>query len=248
MNPLQLSARYLQGYGANRGIQEAVDYGLGAAIGAGGQQLMNWATQGADPNPLLSGALFAPVGAAAVRGRRLNRDIARADDGEDVYTRGALRNAERLGNQIPYPDKIPYLKDLSGIGNRPNPYAQAALLGSLAGMVGGAGTSIYNTVAGGDDIDNNTIAGGLALLGSIAPLTYSAIRSHHMRGDEIKNMDNIGDVFPPVGTSRNPVNPKTGYYGSVGTSYPFDIANAPTSSGRVMAEDRLLDRLFNRSK
>ncbi len=44
MNPLQLSARYLKGYGANRGIQEAVDYGLGAAIGAGGQQLMTWTT------------------------------------------------------------------------------------------------------------------------------------------------------------------------------------------------------------
>lgn len=237
MNPLQLSARYLKGYGANRGIQEAVDYGLGAAIGAGGQQLMNWATPGADPNPLLSGALFSPIGAAAVRGGRLYRDIARAYDGEDVYTRGALRNAERLGNQIPYSDKIPYLKDLPSIGNRPNPYAQAALLGSLAGMVGGAGTSIYNTVAGGDDIDNNLIAGGLALLGGLAPITYSMVRG---RGNTMAS--------EPIGTSRNPVNPRTGYYGSVGTSYPFDIANAPGYSGETIREDKLLDRLFNRSK
>ena len=234
MNPLQLSARYLKGYGANRGIQEAVDYGLGAAIGAGGQQLMNWATQGADPNPLLSGALYAPIGAALARSGRgvgaMGREMSRDFMGPSGLYSSDKRNLALLENQLT------------------NPYTQAALAGSLAGMVGGAGTSIYNTVAGGDDIDNNTIAGGLALLGGIAPLTYSVIRNHHMRGDEIKNMDNISDVFPPVGTSRNPVNPKTGYYGSVGTSYPFDIANTPTSSGRVMAEDRLLDRLFNRSK
>lgn len=205
MNPLQLSARYLKGYGANRGIQEAIDYGLGAAIGAGGQQLMNWATQGADPNPLLSGALFSPVGAAAVRGGRLLYQALSPKvyaTQPEAVERLMAPNANRLFDATPF-------------GDNPNPYAQAALLGSLAGMVGGAGTSIYNTFAGGADIDNNTIAGGLALLGGIAPLTYSAIRNHHMRGDEIKDMDNIVDVFPPIGTSRNPVNPKTGYYGDV---------------------------------
>jgi len=234
MNPLQLSARYLKGYGANRGIQEATDYALGAALGVGGQQVMNWATGGADPNPLLSGALYAPVGAAAVRGGRavdaMGREMTRDFVAPSGLFPGDKRNLALLQNQLT------------------NPYTQAALAGSLAGMVGGAGTSIYNTFTGGADIDNNTIAGGLALLGGIAPLTYSAIRNHHMRGDEIKDMDNIVDVFPPIGTSRNPVNPKSGYYGSVGTSYPFDVANAPGYSGEAIREDRLLDRLFNRSK
>lgn len=218
MNPLQLPARYLKGYGANRGIQEAVDYGLGAAIGAGGQQLMNWATQGADPNPLLSGALFAPIGAGLVRSGRGMSALSRAYAGEPTFA-GDTRNAVLLENQLT------------------NPYTQAALAGSLAGMIGGAGTSIYNTVAGGDDIDNNLVAGGLALLGGLAPITYSMVRG---RGNTMAS--------EPIGTSRKPVNPKTGYYGSVGTSYPFDIANAPGYSGETIREDRLLDRLFNRSK
>ena len=163
MNPLQLSARYLKGYGANRGIQEAVDYGLGAAIGAGGQQLMNWATQGADPNPLLSGALFSPVGAALVRSSRglnaMSREITRDFASPSGLFSGDKRNLALLENQLT------------------NPYTQAALAGSLAGMVGGAGTSIYNTVAGGDDIDNNLVAAGVGTLGAIAPIAYSMLRS-----------------------------------------------------------------------
>lgn len=227
MNPLQLSAQYLKGYGGRRGIQEAVDYGLGAAIGAGGQQLMNWTTQGADPNPLLSGALFAPVGAGLVRGGRLLKQSLSPEAYElepAVVERLFAPNANRLFDATP-------------IGRNPNPYAQAALLGSLAGMAGGAGTSIYNTVTGGDDVDNNLIAGGLALLGGVAPITYSMIRG---RGNTMAS--------EPIGTSRNPVNSKTGYYGSVGTSHPFDIGNAPGYSGEIIREDRLLDRLFNRSK
>lgn len=158
MNPLQLSARYLKGYGANRGIQEAVDYGLGAAIGAGGQQLMNWTTQGADPNPLLSGALFSPVGAALVRSSRglnaMGREITRDFASPSGLFSGDKRNLALLENQLT------------------NPYTQAALAGSLAGAVGGAGTSIYNTLAGGDDVDPNIAA---SIFAGIAPIAASLV-------------------------------------------------------------------------
>ena len=199
MNPIQLSARYLQGYGANRGIQEAVDYGLGAAIGAGGQQVMNWATQGADPNPLLSGAMFAPIGAGLVRGGRGLSVLNRAFAGEPTFA-GDSRNFALLKNQLT------------------NPYTQAALAGSAAAMVGGASTSIYNTLAGGDDVDNNLVASGLGILGSVAPIAYSMLRG---RNADVANSAKAVYNIPENSTGRY----RTDEYHGVPSGYPRASAN-----------------------
>ena len=217
MNPLQLSARYLKGYGANRGIQEAVDYGLGAAIGAGGQQLMNWTTQGADPNPLLSGALFSPVGAALVRSSRglnaMSREITRDFASPSGLVSGDKRNLALLENQLT------------------NPYTQAALAGSLAGMVGGAGTSIYNTLAGGDDVDNNLVAAGVGTLGAIAPIAYSMMRSKSSPA-----LPRTVYTMPSTSSGRYRAEEYTG----VPSGYPRASANPdnlyqrPTSSARTV--------------
>ena len=41
--------------------QQAFDYGVAAGLGVAGQQAMNAVTDGADPNPFLSGALMTPA-------------------------------------------------------------------------------------------------------------------------------------------------------------------------------------------
>lgn len=82
MNTLNRVRDSVQGAGRllldNPIAQEVLNYGAGAALGAGGQQLMNWTTPGADPNPLLSGLLSAPIGATLFRGGAPTGAIAQA--------------------------------------------------------------------------------------------------------------------------------------------------------------------------
>jgi hypothetical protein len=137
---------YLMGEGSRPLLQNITDYGTAAALAAAGQQGMNWMTGGADPNPLLSGVLAAP--ALTFAGRGIRGSINPASTQRDAW------NAAR---------------------QMTNPYEQAALYGSATAGIGGALTSGYNTVAGGNDIDNNLIAGGL---GSLAPITLALLNRY----------------------------------------------------------------------
>lgn len=163
MNPLQIAGRYLQGQGSNRAIQTAADYALGGVLGAGGQQLMNWITPGADPNPLLSGALYAPLGVATLRSGRGILNLA-------GNSKAANRDFGLLSKQIS------------------NPYEQAALAGSLAGVTGGGLTSAYNTLTNGTDYDNNLIAAGVGSLAAIAPIAMSLVNSRRSRNPSEANI------------------------------------------------------------
>ena len=145
MNTLR---KYAMGLGDNMPIQQAVDYGSAALVGAGAQQLNNMVLGGSDPNPLLSGALFAPLGTATLRaGRAMNPS-------------GFARNT-----------------DLN-LSTFQNPYGAAAYNASLAGAATGAGTSLYNTVAGGADIDNNVVTIPAALLAAAFPLASRMIKNN----------------------------------------------------------------------
>lgn len=162
-------------------VQNVAPYLGGAALGGAGQQLMNWVTPGADPNPLLSAALYAPTGAAYLKGRA--------------------------------PE---------------NPYAQAAYYGSLAGGLGGAGTSIYNVVAGGDDIDNNMVSAGLGTLGTIAPLTAYLLN----RGKFTEKGANYRPSNSPVddGSFRPfmEVKPNASNYYETNAAYPYNQGTVPS--------------------
>jgi len=163
--------------------QNVAPYLGGAALGAIGQQGMNMVTGGADPNPLISGALYAPAGASWLRGGRM-------------------------------PTNLP---------------EQMAYGASLAGMAGGAGTSVYNTVAGGEDIDNNNISAQLAILGAVAPLTMNLINK--ARGPKSQP-----DGYRPPGTRDddggfNPfmqVKPHAGNYYDSNTAYPYNQGTVPS--------------------
>lgn len=145
MNTLK---KYAMGLGENLPIQNAVDYGAAGLIGAGAQQLNNMVLGGSDPNPLLSGALFAPLGTAALRA------------GRAMTPSGFDRNM-----------------DLN-LSTFQNPYGAAAYNASLAGAVTGAGTSLYNTVAGGADVDNNMVTILAALLAGAFPLASRMIKGN----------------------------------------------------------------------
>lgn len=145
MNTLR---KYAMGLGENLPIQQVVDYGTASLVGAGAQQLNNMVLGGSDPNPLLSGALFAPLGTAMLRG-----------------SRSLIPNATQRNFDL-------------NISSFQNPYSAAAYNASLAGAVTGAGTSLYNTVAGGADIDNNMVTIPAALLASVAPLAARLIKGN----------------------------------------------------------------------
>lgn len=242
MNPLSLTKRYLAGVGDNQYAQEALDYGLGA-LGVGGLTALGNLGDGVDQNVLLQGVLGAPIAAYGLRNARAQGAKMYAenklglDPRSETYLGDAASSMLDMANNNP----VAYdrLMDVANAGNANlvyanrqfnNPYMQAALAGSGAALVGNILGRVSNNDATATSI-------GLAALGGLAPITYSMIRG---RGNTMAS--------EPIGTSRKPVNPKTGYYGSVGTSYPFDIGNAPGYSGEIIREDRLLDRLFNRSK
>jgi hypothetical protein len=127
--------------------QNIADYSTAAALGIGGQQVANWVTGGADPNPLVSGALMTP---ALTYGLRQGRARAFAGTPQGGSVNRVLAD-EMLSN----------------------PYSQAALYGSGASLVGGIGTNALNTITGGDDIDPNNAAMALGLLGGVAPIAMS---------------------------------------------------------------------------
>jgi len=132
-NAMNRIKEYATGVGTRPMLQNVVDYGGAAAIGAVGQQGMNMLTPGSDPNAFLSGAMMAP--ALAFGGRGLRGSMNPASTGMD---------AQRMVRQTV------------------DPFQQAALLGSASSLGAGALTSGYNTVAGGADIDNNIPASILA--------------------------------------------------------------------------------------
>lgn len=242
MNPMSLAKRYLAGVGDNQYAQEALDYGIGA-LGIGGLTALGNLGDGADQNVLLQGVLGAPVATYALRNARaqgakmyVNKKLG-LDPSSDTYLSDMASSALNMANTNPAAyDGLMNITD-AGLSNiryaerqLQNPYTQAALAASGGALVGGLSGRVFDNDATGTSL-------GLALLGGVAPITYSMIRS---RGNTMTS--------EPIGTSRSPVNPKTGYYGSVGKSQPFDIGNAPGYSGETVREDRLLDRLFNRSK
>jgi len=148
MNTLNRITPYLKGEGSRPLLQNIADYGTAAALGTVGQQAMNIVSPGADPSPLLSGALAAPV--LALGGRTLRGAINPASMQRDAW------NAARQTT---------------------NPYEQAALIGSLAGVVGGQIANTQNTVFGGNDIDPNIPAGILAGLAPISATLLSRVRN-----------------------------------------------------------------------
>ena len=148
-------------------MQNIFDYGSAAALGVAGQQGMNMVSGGADPNPFISGALMAPLGAYGLRQGRAKLFSGNPSGGN------ANRNLAE--------------------GMLDNPYSQAALYGSGASLAGGIGTSAYNTIAGGDDIDNNNAALILAALGSVAPITMGM-----MNNRATKLIGNYGQGEAPV--------------------------------------------------
>ena len=149
----------------------AFDYAKSIAIGAAAQQAMNWATDGSDPNPLVSGVLYSPL-------RRMQKQHGRINE------LSLAREAMKAGKV----DES-NLKDVvfSAAKNTFQKFAQDApienALGWAAsiGALGGAGTSIYNVVTDGQDIDNNissAVINGLALA-ALAPLTYKLLRQRN---------------------------------------------------------------------
>lgn len=147
------------------------DYAVGAALGGAGQQLMNWGTDGSDPNPLISGLLGAPINRALMQTLRASSlgvgkasfnaglkgmNVADPQVAADIYNQGA-----RMGFGK-YVQDAPIEVALGG----------ASLLGAVPT---GAATSIYNVATSGQDIDNNltSFIGGLAAL---APIAYMLIK------------------------------------------------------------------------
>lgn len=242
MNPMSLAKRYLAGVGNNQYAQEALDYGIGA-LGVGGLTALGNLGDGADQNVLLQGVLGAPMATYGLRNARAQGAKMYAENKLGLDPRSETYLGDAASSMLDMADTNPAaydrLMNVADAGNANlayanrqfnNPYMQAALAGSAAAAIGGLSGRAF-------DNDATVTSIGLAALGGVAPITYSMIRG---RGNTMTS--------EPIGTSRNPVNPKTGYYGSVGTSYPFDIGNAPGYSGETIREDRLLDRLFNRSK
>ena len=124
---------YALGVGTPGLYQDIADYGTAAALGVAGQQAANWLTGGADPNPLISGALMAPFGTSVVRAGRGMID-------PRVKAVNAARDNAIQNNQ----------------------YEKAAYIGSMASLLGGGLTSAQNIAFGGNDIDNNIPAAILA--------------------------------------------------------------------------------------
>ena len=146
-----------------------LDYGIGAGIGALGQQGMNWATDGADPNPLISGLLGAPINRAinqSTRSSSLGRamlDLESANNPFEKAVTGAFPNINKgLGSAMGNDHWIKNSPIEMALGS-------AAMLGAVPV---GAGTSIYNVATDGTDYDNN-LTSGLGALAALAPITYA---------------------------------------------------------------------------
>lgn len=144
------------GMGKNPLTQNIADYGAAALLGAGGQQAMNWISPGADPNPLVSGVLAAPL---IVGAGRFTRGAMRPSS--DMAAMNSLRLTQQLANPI-----------------------ESRLFGaSAAAGLASAATSGINSFTGGVDYDNNVIAGNAAggglianaLLGGLAPIAASLV-------------------------------------------------------------------------
>lgn len=165
-------------------VQNIADYGSAAALGIGGQQLTNMVTGGADPNPLVSGALMTPSLALGLRGGR-------AVMADTPY--GRSTNKRLMAEQFS------------------NPYAQAALYGSGASMVGGGATNLLNTISSGEDVDPNNVAIGLGLLGGAFPIAASMMSVNR----------------PRVDTSFQPPNRSVGLGATSSGTYAYDSTQAP---------------------
>lgn len=131
------------GTGKDPLVQDIVDYGAGALLGIAGQQGANWLMGGADPNPLVSGALMAPALTQALRYGRGRF----APQGSDM----AMMNNAMVDRTMAS----------TGLPNY-------ALLGSAASLGGGGLASAYNIAFGGNEIDNNIPA---SVLAAAVPLT-----------------------------------------------------------------------------
>ena len=144
------------GMGEKPLMQNITDYGTAAVLGAGGQQVMNWLSPGADPNPLVSGVLAAPLLTAAGR-----------------FTRGAIRPSSDMAAM----NSLRLTQQLA------NPIESRLLGASTAAGLSSAVTSGINSFTGGVDYDNNVIAGNVAgggliasaLLGGLAPIAASLV-------------------------------------------------------------------------
>tara|TARA_R110002126_G_scaffold5021_7_gene26374 strand:- start:8241 stop:8825 length:585 start_codon:yes stop_codon:yes gene_type:complete len=158
------------------------DYATGALVGGLGQAGMNWATDGSDPNPLISGLLGAPI-------QRTLAQIGRAS----TVGRGKVA-FEAVGGRGPVdPNWVFMPQSMRDEGARLglNKFIQDApieiALGSAA-MLGavptGAATSIYNVATGGQDIDNNLTSsiGGLAAL---APIAYMLMKKRQQANQTV---------------------------------------------------------------
>lgn len=124
-------------------VQDIADYGTGALLGVAGQQGANWLMGGADPNPLVSGALMAPALTQALR-----------------YGRGRFAPQ---GSDMAKMNNAMVDRTMASTG-----LPSYALLGSAASLGGGALTSAQNIAFGGNDIDNNIPA---SILAAAVPLT-----------------------------------------------------------------------------
>lgn len=148
MNSLRDTVRkYALAEATNPIAQQAFDYGGAAALGTAGQQLANWTSGGDDPSPLLSGALFSPLGALAGRAAR-NKYMS-----PTLPANQALSMA--LNESIAGKDMV-------------NPLATGALMASAASGLASTGTNAYNLVTG----QNAEPSTALNALSSIAPLSY----------------------------------------------------------------------------
>ena len=147
-----------------------MDYGVGFGVGAGGQQLLNATTDGADPNALISGLIGAPI-------NRLGMQAARLTAPSFFYQAG--KAGSRMKNPLePTREEAAQVFTDTGatvlnqlMRDRPIELGlgTAAMLGAVPT---GAATSIYNVATDGTDYDNNLTSaiGGLVAL---APITYS---------------------------------------------------------------------------
>lgn len=162
MNPVR---KLFAGVNKDERIQNVFDYSLGAALGISGQSILNAATDGYDPNAVISGALMAP---ALTYGLRRGRtEYFKGRPIPETFNQGLLNDMDK------------------------SPYQKAALYGSAASIVGGLGGSAYNTVAGGNDIDNNIPAAALATIAPIAAYLVSKARNNYMAkvGEALEDFD-----------------------------------------------------------
>lgn len=206
MNPMSLAKRYLAGVGDNQYAQEALDYGLGA-LGVGGLTAVGNLGDGADQNVLLQGVLGAPLAANLLRQGRSFAGQQYIDRTGASTPRGVYEglNEAEMNQKFLNRAKAAAVQVVNqGYAERQlqNPYMQAALAGSAAATVGGLSGRVF-------DNDATATSIGLAALGGLAPITYSMIRNHHMRGDEIRDMPEVNAKFPSEPAtqprySRNP--------------------------------------------